>query len=510
MKIDQPSSILSENFSVAKAAPKKSKSKETADAVGKIICLSEPSADAWAKAVAQYAPSWQIKGLLEKPRDLISTANEGGPVILLQRRKPKGPFSHGGRLEDSDYSWFRDQGGAVWSIIKNAPIGEFELHLGNLTEEQVLGFFVGIELSAYQFKAEFFKKSDSKFPKVVIVPGKNKVDKLVPQILEEARAAGTAVNWARHVVNLPPNEFNPSTAAELAKKKFAGRYGMSVEIWNEQKLEKEGMGLILGVGAGSPNPPCMIHFKYRPSKKAKKAPVAFVGKGITFDTGGLDIKPSSGMRLMKKDMGGSAAVLGLAWWVSEAKYPAPVDFYLAVAENSVDGKSMRPSDVLISRSGQSIEIHNTDAEGRLVLADALDVAATQNDSPEFIIDIATLTGAIKTALGTEISGMFSNHDKLAEKLQQAGQAAGELSWRMPLYSRYTSSFSTPFADMVNAVDGWAGPITAALFLEKFVHQKPWAHFDMYAWNDKPSGALSFAGGSGQCVQTMIQFLESNL
>lgn len=512
MKIEQPSSVLQEFFSVASAKGKAKKTSSESGGKGKVFCLSEPSAETWAKLVGEHAPAWQLKGLLDKPRDMISITNESGPVILLQRRKPKGPFSHKGQLEDSDYAWFRDQGGAIWSMIKNSPLDQFEINFGNCSAEQALGFLVGVELSGYQFKAEFFNKKPEKTPKVTIVsPSKGKLDsKKLTALLKEAGSCGIAVNWARHVVNMPPNEFNPSVAAELAKKKFGNRYGMSVEIWNEQKLEKENMGLILGVGAGSPNPPCLIHFKYRPGKKSKKAPIAFVGKGITFDTGGLDIKPSSGMRLMKKDMGGSAAVLGLAWWVSEVKYQAPVDFYLAVAENSVDGKSMRPSDVLVSRSGQSVEIHNTDAEGRLVLADALDVAATQSDAPEFIIDIATLTGAIKTALGTEISGLFSNHDKLADKLQSAGQAAGELSWRMPLYSRYTSSFSTPFADMVNAVDGWAGPITAALFLEKFVHQKPWAHFDMYAWNDKPSGALSFAGGSGQCVQTMINFLNSNL
>lgn len=519
MKIDQPSSILKQNFSVASAklSGKKGKKKSSSGEGprGKIFCLSEPTSEIWARIVAEHSPAWQLKGLLEKPRDLLTLTNESGPVILLQRRKPKGPFSHSGQLEDSDYGWFREQGGSIWSLIKSSPLVEFELHLGNLNEEQVLGLLVGFELAAYQFKAEFFGKRLDAQPSVVIIPpAKSKLDAdVLEELLEQAQTAGTAVNWARHLVNLPPNELNPSTASELAKKRFGGRHGMTVEIWNEQRLQKENMGLILGVGAGSPDSPCLIHLRYRPGKKSKKmSPIAFVGKGITFDTGGLDIKPSSGMRLMKKDMGGSAAVLALAWWVSEAKYEAPVDFYLAVAENSVDGKSMRPSDVLTSRSGQTVEIHNTDAEGRLVLADALDVATTAegNDAPEFVIDIATLTGAIKTALGTEISGLFSNHDALADQLQKAGHAAGELSWRMPLFSRYTSSFSSPFADMVNAVDGWAGPITAALFLEKFVHQKPWAHFDMYAWNDKPSGTHSFAGGSGQCVQTMIQFMQSRV
>jgi leucyl aminopeptidase len=230
---------------------------------------------------------------------------------------------------------------------------------------------------------------------------------------------------------------------------------------------------------------------------------------VTFDTGGLDIKPSSNMRLMKKDMGGSAALAGLAHWLGEAQISLPVDIYLGLAENSVDGKSMRPSDVLIARSGMSVEIHNTDAEGRLVLADVLDVAVTQKnaDEPSQVIDVATLTGAIKAGLGAEISGLFCNDDSLAKELESAGQLAGEPNWRMPLYSRYGRNMDSSFADIVNCVDGFGGAITAALFLEKFIRGKSWAHMDIYGWNDRAQGALTFAGGSGQAVQTLIEFLQ---
>jgi len=218
------------------------------------------------------------------------------------------------------------------------------------------------------------------------------------------------------------------------------------------------------------------------------------------------------MRLMKKDMGGAAAVLALAYWADQSGYQAPCDFYLALAENSVDAKAMRPSDLYTSRAGHIVEIDNTDAEGRLVLADVMDVAVTQKgaDEPEVIVDVATLTGAIKVALGAEIAGLFCNDDALALQLQKAGQRAGDLNWRMPLLNRYFSSLSSNFADFKNSADGFGGAITAALFLEKFCGGKKWAHLDVYSWNDKTTGALSFAGANGQPVQALIEWLKSRV
>lgn len=474
------------------------------DPEGRAFILSGNQKKKWAELVQKFANAYSKKSILESgPKDLLTIPTAEGPVWILFRRAPEGPFSHGGSLEESDHGWFRDQGGVLWSLFKAASVKSVLVELVGLNKEQTAGLFVGWEMAGYNFKENYFK-APRKDLKIEV-----KVDK---KILHEAQALGRATNLARHLVNLPPNVVHPQSVGEFARKEFKGRKNISVDVWDVKRLEKEKMGLLLGVGQGSDSPPCLVHFRYRPrpsGARGVKRPVALVGKGVTFDTGGLDIKPSSGMRLMKKDMGGSAAVMGLAWWLSEANYPHPVDLYLAMAENSVDAKAFRPSDVLISRSGQSVEIHNTDAEGRLVLADALDVAVTQKgkDEPELVIDVATLTGAIKTALGLEISGMFSNDDKLANQLLKAGQASGELSWRMPLYSRYTSSFATPFADMVNAVDGWGGPITAALFLEKFVARKSWAHFDIYAWTDKATGALQGSGGNGQTVQTLARFLQ---
>lgn len=209
---------------------------------------------------------------------------------------------------------------------------------------------------------------------------------------------------------------------------------------------------------------------------------------------------------MKKDMGGSAAVLGAALWASETGAKCNLDALLALAENSISGKSFRPSDVIRARNGMTVEIHNTDAEGRLVLADALDVAVSAK--PKYVIDVATLTGAIKVALGPGLAGLFGNSRPLVNALHKSGQQAGDLNWPMPLVQKYKGMLNSNFADMINATDGFGGAVTAALFLEKFVGEVPWAHLDIYAWKDAPDGAWCEAGGSGQAVACLAEWLRT--
>ncbi len=460
--------------------------------------------------ISKLAPSWQKADLRKNTREVLSFVGDKGPVWILNPKKREGPFSHGARLEESPFVWMREQIGGMVGQFKSYHLESVQIEIHNTSEEQDFGLLMGLELAAYNYKNVLDAENMASLPKLAV---KKVGEKLNPQLIAQAQSLGGSVNWARHMVNTPPNFLNPQTMEQLAVQKLSRAKNLSVTIWDEKKLLAEGMNLHLSVGKGSEYPSRLIHLKYRPTGEGAKAkPIAFVGKGVTFDTGGLDIKPSSGMRLMKKDMGGSAAVLALAQWAAETAYPRPLDFYLAMAENSIDAGSFRPSDVLTARNGMRVEIHNTDAEGRLVLADALDVAATRtgNDEPEVIIDVATLTGAIKVALGGDIIGLFSNHDSLAESLNKAGQKTGELNWRMPLYSRYTSQMSTHFADIVNCVDGFGGAITAALFLEKFVHSKPWAHLDIYGWNDKPTGSASSSGGSGQAVQSLATYLLARL
>jgi leucyl aminopeptidase len=476
---------------------------------GLVYVLGKENKNLVSKIFEEQAQNWQKESLKDQlSREVIHFAGVAGPVwIFTYKNENKKNKSHHGRLEDSVYSWHRDQVGPILNMVKAYKVHQIQLEFHSTSEEQELGVFTGLEIASYSYKNLIDNKEHSDVPSIYL---KKISGKITATNMKKAQNIGVAVNLSRHLVNSPPNELNPTTLSEFINKQFKNRKNLRLEVWNVARLKKEKMGLHLAVGQGSKTPPCMIHLQYRPLGKASKLkPIAFVGKGITFDTGGLDLKPSSNMRLMKKDMGGVAALIGLANWLANSDCKRPVDIYLGLAENSVDANSMRPSDVYIARNGMSVEIHNTDAEGRLVLADILDVAVSKKgkDEPEVVIDLATLTGAIKAGLGAEISGLFVNDDDLAEELNRAGAHVGEINWRMPLYSKYSRNFDSAFADIVNCVDGFGGAITAALFLEKFVQNKPWAHLDIYAWNDRPMGALTFSGGSGQGVQTLVNFLN---
>lgn len=472
---------------------------------GFVYLLGVDDANKFSSLIEQHSLAWQVASLKKNEREFIYFVGQQGPVWIL-RPRVKNSVGHGGLLDEAQYSWTRDQFGGLVGQFKAHQLKAVQIEFHGTDEAQELGALVGFDLAAYNFRQLVDGKQLADLPRVSVKKSLGGWDK---SLVTEAVRRASAVNLARHLVNLPPNDLNPKTFAEIASKRLTLPATMKVSVWDAKKLLQENMGLHAAVGQGAEHGPCMVHLRYRPAKKSKLKPIAFVGKGITFDTGGLDIKPSSAMRLMKKDMGGAASVMGLATWVAHSQYPGPVDFYLALAENSVDGKSFRPSDVITARNGLRVEIDNTDAEGRLVLADVLDVACTQKgaDEPECVIDVATLTGAIKVGLGAEIAGLFSNNDELANELTTAGQKAGDLNWRMPLFEKYFGDLSSPFADFKNSGGGFGGAITAALFLQKFVGGKKWAHLDVYAWTDKAQGAMAASGGSGQPVQCLIEFLQ---
>lgn len=450
-------------------------------------------------------PSWQWEQIRNSKSSLFQVSCEKGPLwlIFFDRSQPFDGLSQEDNLRSSQWTQARDAAGQWWRNLAHFALDEVLLNLEGLKEEAILGFFVGLDMAAYRYRKVKEGQPTTPLSLHLKLP---KSFRSAPLTQPSASLAG-GINLARHLVNLPPSELNPRHFAQSLKDLFAHCPQVEVEIWEEAELKKQNMNLLLAVGKGSVVPPCFVQLRYHPKRGAKKNPIALVGKGITFDSGGLNIKPAGGMRLMKKDMGGAAALAGVCYWANQVNLNQPLHFYLPFSENSISHESFRPSDVIRSRSGLDVEIHNTDAEGRLVLADALDVAINDSPSPEMIIDVATLTGAVKVGLGAEVAGLFSNNKELRQKLLKSAQATGDWMWPMPLHQKYRSRMASSFADMTNAVDGFGGAINAALFLESFVDQKKWAHMDIYGWKDQPEGAWSEAGGSGQAVQCLTHFLS---
>ena len=299
----------------------------------------------------------------------------------------------------------------------------------------------------------------------------------------------------RDLVSEPANVIYPESLADRAKK--LADLGVEVEVLGEKQMKKLGMGALLGVGQGSAHESQLVIMQWRGASDAKQRPIAFVGKGVTFDTGGISIKPAQGMEDMKWDMAGAGTVIGLMHALAARKAKVNALGIAGLVENMPSGTAQRPGDIVTSLSGQTIEVINTDAEGRLVLADALWYCQEQF-KPQAIVDLATLTGAVIIALGHVHGGLFSNNDTLAERLVAAGKATGEPLWRLPLAEAYDKQINSDAADMKNVGGRTAGSITAAQFLQRFVKDTPWAHLDIagMAWSDKdaptvPKGATAF-------------------
>ncbi len=324
--------------------------------------------------------------------------------------------------------------------------------------------------------------------------------------LERAVAVAGAAWLSRTLALVPSNLKNPGWLADQAAE-VARRAGLDLTVWDEAELAARGFGGIVGVGQATPHPPRLVRLGYRPRTGARRAPhVVLVGKGITFDTGGLSIKPRDSMMLMKRDMTGAGAVLAVMGALAAVDCPVRVTGLLPLAENSVGASSMRPGDVLRHYGGRTTEVTNTDAEGRLVLADAIAYAAAEL-KPDAIVDIATLTGAIKIALGQRTGGYFSNDDALAATLRRASLSAGEPLWRMPLVADYEERISSKVADADNA-GGGPGAITAALFLQHFTGGLPWAHLDVASVGDAPEDEFEYtAGATGFGARVLLHWLE---
>ncbi len=361
-----------------------------------------------------------------------------------------------------------------------------------------------IVLGAYKFSRYFTgeRKPKAELGKVtVLVNGKVSAEQ--KKQLDTGLAIGRAVCVARDAVNEPPNELYPDTLAQIAQR-IAKENGFKVKVLDKKGILAAGMQLHYAVGQGSTNEPRFIHLSYVPKKKKKK--VVFVGKGLTFDSGGLCIKPAAGMGEMKSDMAGAAAVLGLMAAIGVIKPDVELHVLVGAAENMPDGSAYRPADVFGSLDGKTVEIINTDAEGRLVLADALAYAVALK--PDVIVDAATLTGAALVALGKTCSAFYATDDKLAADLEASAKDAGELFWRMPLLEELGEQLKSDVADLKHTGDRWGGSITAALFLREFVGKVPWVHCDIAGpvLAERARGAYP-KGGTGHAVLTFLHFVE---
>lgn len=323
----------------------------------------------------------------------------------------------------------------------------------------------------------------------------------VEQAVAHAQAIAAGMNFARDLGNLPPNICHPSYVAERAKKLGKEFKGLKVEILDEKKLRELGAGSFLAVSQGSDQPGCMVVLQYNGGRKGEQ-PYALVGKGITFDTGGISLKPGQGMDEMKYDMCGAATVLGTFRAALELQLPINLVGVLACAENMPSGGATRPGDIVTTLSGQTVEILNTDAEGRLVLCDALTYVG--RFKPRAVVDVATLTGACIVALGSQTSGLMSNNEELAEQLLNAGRSADDRAWQLPLFDDYQEQLDSPFADIANIGGPKAGTITAACFLSRFTKDYAWAHLDIAgtAWI---SGGKE-KGATGRPVPLLTQYL----
>lgn len=360
----------------------------------------------------------------------------------------------------------------------------------------------GSILGVYSFRKHITKEPDYQdIDQLIIVERDAARKKQVEQGCRKGKILAEAANLARDLVNEPANYMTPTDMAKVAER-LAKTYDLDLTILDREQMKKMGMGALLGVAQGSEQPPKLILLSYKGDKSSNKA-IGLVGKGLTFDSGGISLKPSESMHEMKGDMSGGAIVMAALSAIAQLKLKVNVTAVVPATENLPSGKALKPGDVLKAVNGKTIEVVNTDAEGRLILADALSYAVKQKLSP--LIDIATLTGACHIALGDVCSGIFTNNQEFVDKVIRAGADTGERLWQLPMYEEYKEANKSEVADLKNSGGRWGGAITAAQFLSEFVGDTPWAHIDIAGtfYTDKEKGYL-VKGATGVCVRTLVQ------
>ncbi|WP_181704031.1 leucyl aminopeptidase [Chthonobacter albigriseus] len=441
-----------------------------------------------------------FKGKAQSMLDIVAPAGSTLDRVIVVGMGAVGEFDATAALK---------LGGVVMGKIKETKAQAVTILLerpGSEALDPVLAaeFALGLRLRSYEWsRHKTRKKDDAETPAARINLAVEDAAK-VKKTWGEAAEVAAGVELARDLVNEAPNILGPVEFAEAAEKLES--VGLEVEILTDKDMKKLGMGALLGVAQGSVRPARLAIMRWNGSK-SKDKPIAFVGKGVVFDTGGISIKPGQGMEDMKGDMGGAAAVIGLMRALAGRKAKVNAIGILGLVENMPDGNAYRPGDILTSMSGQTIEIINTDAEGRLVLADAL-WYCQDRFKPAFMVNLATLTGACMVALGTQHAGLFSNDDELADRLYKAGQASGERVWRLPLGPDYDKLIDSRFADMKNTGGRYGGAITAAQFLKRFVNDTPWAHLDVAGTAmASPDSEINRSWGSGFGVRLLDRLVR---
>ena len=374
-------------------------------------------------------------------------------------------------------------------------------------DRAVQEFVVGAMLGSFGFRLGEQDPRQRPVTRVVLTDIEEDRADATASELERALALGGAGWLARSLAWVPSNLKNPAFMADEAQR-VAETAGLTCTVWDEQKLAEQKMGGILGVGQASATPPCLIRLDYTPAGARRGTPhIVLVGKGITFDSGGLSIKPAESMATMKRDMTGGAVVIAVLGALAALGCRVRVTGLVPAAENAIGGNALRPGDVITHYGGRTSEVRNTDAEGRLVLADALAFAA-DTIKPDLLVDVATLTGAMKVALGQTTGGFFATTDALADDMRAASVRAGEPLWRMPLVEDYEDKLSSKVADGDNAPGG-AGAITAALFLRHFTGGLPWVHLDIASAGDSPTERFEWSQGpTGFSARALLEFLTA--
>ncbi|MBV9996584.1 MAG: leucyl aminopeptidase [Caulobacteraceae bacterium] len=434
--------------------------------------LNERMSGALKRAIA----AGRFKGAMGQTLDIVAPAGLAAARVVIVGAGKKDAFDDRAAELAAAHAY---------GAVKTSGSDVLLLALADWGPERAAHAAFGARLAAYRFDKYRTTEKPEKKPSIGVLRIAAADAKAAGKAFKPLSSLADAVVFARDLVSEPANVLYPEEFARRVQKLC--ELGVEVEVLGEKQLKALGMRLLLGVGQGSERESQLVVLQWK-GGKAGDAPIAFVGKGVCFDTGGISIKPADGMEEMITDMGGAAAVTGALYALAARKAKVNAVGILGLVENMPDGAAQRPGDVVKSLSGQTVEVINTDAEGRLVLADAL-WYCQDRFKPKLMIDLATLTGAIIVSLGKDLAGLFSNNDALAENLLAASKASDDPLWRMPLPAQYEKNIESQVADMKNVGPRYGGSITAALFLQKFVNGLPWAHIDMASTAWKPNSAV---------------------